>query len=201
MGRCSDARDRLLSAAAKLIHERGYSAVSVSDICTGAGLKKGSFYHFFPSKRDLVLATIDEYASQQKEAVRNAIQGAGTARERLRRMFTATATGLHQCHEANGAIRGCPVGNLALEMAHRDEAIRAKVTDIFTAWREAIERMLRKAHEDGELSLADPAGTSEALIAFIEGAILMAKATNDPGVFARLSGGAEAIVDGASRPA
>ncbi len=201
MGRCSDARDRLLDTAARLIHERGYSAVSVSDICTDAGLKKGSFYHFFPSKRDLVLATIDEYAARQKEAVRGVIQGAGTARERLRRMFAATATGLQQCHEANGAIRGCPVGNLALEMAHRDDAIRDKVSDIFTAWREAIEQMLRKAQDDGELELTDPSSTSEALIAFIEGAILMAKATNDPGVFARLAAGAEAIVDGASTPA
>ena len=43
MGRCSDARDRLLAVASQLVHERGYTAVSVSDICKAAGLKNGSF--------------------------------------------------------------------------------------------------------------------------------------------------------------
>ena len=69
MGRMSDARDRILQAATDLIHDRGYAAVSVSDICSAAGLKKGSFYHFFPSKLELVLETIDQFAAGQRDAV------------------------------------------------------------------------------------------------------------------------------------
>ncbi|MBL8945826.1 MAG: helix-turn-helix transcriptional regulator, partial [Myxococcales bacterium] len=62
MGRCSDARGRLVATAVALFRERGYTAVSVADICDAAGLKKGSFYHFYASKLDLALDAIDEYA-------------------------------------------------------------------------------------------------------------------------------------------
>jgi len=46
MGRVSDAKDRMLEAAIKLVWRNSYGAVSVEDICSEAGVKKGSFYHF-----------------------------------------------------------------------------------------------------------------------------------------------------------
>ena len=60
MGRHSDARERLIEAAGELWHTRSYADVGVSEICDHAGVQKGSFYHFFSSKRDLALAVIDE---------------------------------------------------------------------------------------------------------------------------------------------
>ena len=45
----------------------GYTAVSVQDICQHAGVNKGSFYYFFPAKRDLVLAVIDAYEEQHRQ--------------------------------------------------------------------------------------------------------------------------------------
>ena len=59
MGRTSDARERLIASAIDLIGARSYRAVSVDDLCAHAGVNKGSFYHFFPAKRDLALAAID----------------------------------------------------------------------------------------------------------------------------------------------
>jgi len=56
MGRVSDARQRLLDATIDLIWQNSYGAVTVDDICERAGVKKGSFYYFFPSKTDLVVA-------------------------------------------------------------------------------------------------------------------------------------------------
>ena len=60
MGRTSDARERLIGAAGDLWHRRSYTDVGVSEICETAGVQKGSFYHFFPSKQDLALAVIDD---------------------------------------------------------------------------------------------------------------------------------------------
>ena len=61
MGRVSDAKDRLLDAAIKLVWRNSYGAVSVEDICHEAGVKKGSFYHFFPGKNELVAAAFRQY--------------------------------------------------------------------------------------------------------------------------------------------
>jgi TetR/AcrR family transcriptional repressor of nem operon len=197
MGRVSDARERLLEAAGDLIHDRGYASVSVSDICNAAGLKKGSFYHFFPSKLELVLETIEQYATQQREVVRTMMQGEGSSRDKLLLMFSMVATGAKSCEQECGAIRGCPIGNLALEMAHREPAIAEKIQQVFTQWRAGIESVLHAGIAEGEFSLEDPQGVAEALIAFIEGAVLLAKATGDSAVFDRLAQGASAILDGA----
>jgi len=59
MGRTSDTRERLLEAAIDLLWASSFGAVSVDQICEGAGVKKGSFYHFFESKIDLAIAAYD----------------------------------------------------------------------------------------------------------------------------------------------
>jgi TetR/AcrR family transcriptional repressor of nem operon len=51
-----DSKTRLLGAALNVIRAKGYAATTVDDICHGAGLTKGSFFHHFKSKDDLALA-------------------------------------------------------------------------------------------------------------------------------------------------
>jgi TetR/AcrR family transcriptional repressor of nem operon len=59
MGRTSDARERLIETTLDLVRRDGYGAVTVDAICEAVGVKKGSFYHFFPSKDALVIAALD----------------------------------------------------------------------------------------------------------------------------------------------
>ena len=48
-------KDRLIESAAHVLHQRSYGSVGVDELCERAGVRKGSFYHFFESKRDLAL--------------------------------------------------------------------------------------------------------------------------------------------------
>ena len=64
MGRTSDARERLVESCQALMHEKGYTAVGVGEVCSRAGVNKGSFYHFFPSKQDLALTVIDQFGKE-----------------------------------------------------------------------------------------------------------------------------------------
>ena len=43
-------KQQLLDAAAELFADRGYSATRIADICTAAGVAKGLFYWYFPTK-------------------------------------------------------------------------------------------------------------------------------------------------------
>ena len=186
MGRKSDAKERLLRAAAKLIHERGFTAVSVADICSEAGVQKGSFYHFFPTKKELVIETINWFGNAFQTGVGNRVDPGAPALDQLQQLVEGM-TELHRAdHEAAGCVRGCPIGNLALEMAHRCENIQSKVQDVFASWRNWIEALIRTGIERGELRIEDPAATAEALVANLEGALMMAKAANDPCVFQRI---------------
>jgi AcrR family transcriptional regulator len=65
----SDARERLLAAAAKLIAERGYRAASIDDIAAEAGFSKGAVYWHFSSKEDLLQTLIDDRIRGRTEAM------------------------------------------------------------------------------------------------------------------------------------
>ena len=59
MAPTNSTKERILTSALDLIYARSYADVGVQEVCEQAGVKKGSFYHFFPSKRDLTLAALD----------------------------------------------------------------------------------------------------------------------------------------------
>lgn len=54
-------RMKLLDAAQAAIRSKGFAATSVDDICAGAGVTKGGFFHYFKSKQDAVLAAVDHW--------------------------------------------------------------------------------------------------------------------------------------------
>lgn len=54
----TDSRTKLLDAALKVVRSKGYTATRVEDLCAEAGVTKGSFFHHFKSKDDLILAAV-----------------------------------------------------------------------------------------------------------------------------------------------
>lgn len=53
-----ESRRKLLEAATELFNEKGYQETGVQEICTRAGLSVGVFYHYFPSKQELLQAIL-----------------------------------------------------------------------------------------------------------------------------------------------
>lgn len=72
----------LLEAADKLFNERGFSAVSVSDICKEAHTAVGTFYIYFDSKTDLYRYLVEIYKRQIKRHLAVAIAGCATRAEK-----------------------------------------------------------------------------------------------------------------------
>jgi len=65
-------RQKFIDAATALIREKGYAGTSVDDICARAGLRKGSFFHHFKSKEELLLAAIEHWNNFTGEVFANA---------------------------------------------------------------------------------------------------------------------------------
>src|SRR5450631_661836 len=55
----SESKRKLLETAMTMIWESSYGSVSVDDICTRAGVNKGSFYYAFKSKSELAVADFE----------------------------------------------------------------------------------------------------------------------------------------------
>ncbi len=179
-----------MRAASSWIFAHSYAAASVDELCAQAGVGKSSFYHFFVSKHDLALAALDHYwAWYQRRHLAPAFAHDVAPEERIGRLFELAYDAQRAVHDAAGHLSGCMVGNLALEMGAQDEAIRAKVDGILTAWAGYFERALREATDAGALPQVDVPTAARALLAYLEGVMLLAKAHNDPELIKRLSAG------------
>jgi AcrR family transcriptional regulator len=60
-------RRQLLEAGARVFTERSYDDASMADVARAAGISKGLLYHYFPSKRDLFVATLEAAAAELRE--------------------------------------------------------------------------------------------------------------------------------------
>jgi TetR/AcrR family transcriptional regulator, transcriptional repressor for nem operon len=199
MGRTSNARSRLLETAMQLMYARGYSAVGVQEICAQAGVNKGSFYHFFPSKQALILAVIEAHGQRLRHIWEDVMQVEEPWHERLQRLFEHTYEAHCTLSAIQGQIYGCPIGNLALELSCQDEAIRQRLRETFLDWASTIERGLRRAIAAEELPAIDPTLTAQAIVAYFEGVLMLAKTHNDPYVVKRLAHGAVHLLEAAVR--
>lgn len=184
MGRTSDAKQRLLNVAVDLFESKGYHAVGIQEICDAAGVNKGSFYYFFPSKRDLVLAAIDEQVNGYRlELMEPAFANDLPTQEKFRQFFHL----MYLARKDLEQTTGCFFGNLTLELSTHDEAVREKLKTIFENWTAAFERVLQAGIEGGELPEMDTHKTAQSILALFEGSALLAKAYNDVSVMDRLA--------------
>jgi TetR/AcrR family transcriptional repressor of nem operon len=180
MGRRSDSKTRILTAAQELIELRGYSQIGVAEICTSAGVPKGSFYYFFDSKDTLALAVIDMQWEAQHATWSQVLDGDEPPLDRLRRVCETTVAGLHTAQQRCGTIAGCLFGNLALELStHQSGAIRDRLQEIFEIQTGMVERVLTEAADRGEIRTGDVRDTARSVVAQLEGQIMFAKLYND----------------------
>jgi TetR/AcrR family transcriptional regulator, cholesterol catabolism regulator len=83
-------RAELLDRARLLFVEHGYENVSLNDLIADAGVSKGAFYHWFPSKDALIAALAERSAHEGFAAVEDALaQHGGNALDRLNAVLQA----------------------------------------------------------------------------------------------------------------
>jgi TetR/AcrR family transcriptional repressor of nem operon len=187
MSDTSDTRERIIDAAQTLIYGSSYTDVGVAAICEHAGVQKGSFYHFFPSKRDLTLAVLDAYfLNAKQQVIDHAFTQDRPPLERLDALVALTVEMQQQLQAQTGHVLGCPFGNLASELSTQDEPIRAAIVQIMRRFQVLLTDTLQQALDRGDLSDIDPGATAQAMLAYLEGVLLLAKNENDTEVIRRL---------------
>jgi TetR/AcrR family transcriptional repressor of nem operon len=197
MGRPSDARERLIEAAKSVIFAQSYEGVSVDELCVAAGVTRSSFYHFFSSKQELVLAAIEsQWQWFEQTVLAPTFLDDCPPQERILHFFEQVLERQQAQKLASGYMRGCPAGNLTLEMSTQDEVIRARVERFFREWLRYFERMLDEAKERGSVpATLDIVTTAQALLAYFEGVMLLAKGRNDPSLIRTLRAGVLALME------
>ena len=168
------------------MQQRGYTAVGVAELCGEAGVNKGSFYHVFPSKRELALEVIDSFWSESAALLDRAVTEEGSPLERLRRFFEEVHAHHQELRNQCGRVVGCPLGNLAQEMSTQDPVLRERLGEVFDLYVDRLERVVAEAVGRGDLPRQDTHRAARSLTALLEGAVLLAKTRDDPAMLAGL---------------
>lgn len=164
-------RDRLVHAAMRLFHEKGYQSTSIADVLREADANAGSMYHFFPTKQDLLLAVLDRY----RTGIHPMLLGPAWAgvEDPVERIFALLAR-YRDLLEASDCFYGCPIGSLALELHEPDPPVRELLAANFDAWTAAIEGCLAGAG-DRLPSGVDRRPLATFVLTTMEGGVMLAR--------------------------
>lgn len=99
-------RARILNSALRLIWRHGYAEVGVNRLIEEAGIQKGSFYHFFPSKLDLLLAMFDHLWTVQRRQIARIYAAPGSPSDKLRAHVQWIADTQTQAAKREGFVPG-----------------------------------------------------------------------------------------------
>ncbi len=169
-----DARERIVAAAAELIHARGVAGAGLDAILERAGAGKSQLYHYFDDKADLVR---EAEALQARRIIEPQIATLDAVRtgEDLR----AWAEGVVEWHR-RGGTPGCPVGSFVSHIGS-DGELRRRLDDTLERWVAAIEGAIERLQAAGELPAGDPATEALLMASVIQGGALLACARCDAG--------------------
>lgn len=145
-----DTRSKLLDAAFFEVYKNGYHGAATAAILKAAEAPKGSMYHFFSSKKELVLQVVQERILPKMNAFFNfeSVSGEGVLQS-LERIF-----GKMQTHEMLIA-NGCPMHRLMVEMAPLDEDFARLLGGAYERFVAALSALLLSGVKRGELELFD----------------------------------------------
>ncbi len=164
-------RERLITTAAELFWRQGYSQTGVNEIIQQAKATSGSFYHFFPTKEDLLLAVVDHVAEVFETDV--FAPASDEAADAVEQLFAILENYRRRLLES-GFTFASPMGSLAAEVSENYPPVRARLAEIQATWTGRIEQLLM---DSGELlpGGVDHAALAGFVISVVEGAVLQAR--------------------------
>jgi TetR/AcrR family transcriptional repressor of nem operon len=165
-------RAKLLDAAMRRFHERGFKACTIEDIADEAGAVKGSLYNYFRNKEALGVAAVVIYREQSLAKI--ILEGPLPANERLRKHFEAIV----EYQRARFDLQGCLLATFNAEVSPENAELKKALNDTMEMWYAAVAKLIRQAQAAGEIrKRTNPDRLARYLVNAWEGAHIRAKAS------------------------
>ena len=145
MSKKQNTREKLLDITFEEVYIHGYTATSVDTILKTAVIPKGSMYHHFKGKKELVLAMVQERLFPKMELFFNfERKEGGTVTDALRGTFAGMAKNKPLI------TYGCPLYRLMVELSPVDETFDSLLTTRVVQMQENLALLLQQGIESGE---------------------------------------------------
>lgn len=187
-----DTRGHILTVGRRLTAQQGYTGVGLSELLKQAGVPKGSFYHYFPSKEAYGCAVLEDFIREYKERLRTSLYNPQlNSRDKFLTYFRDWS-----CKQlSNNPEDRCLVVKLSAEVADLSEdmsrILRNGVTDIVARLAETLEQGIA----DGSIgALEKPAATAATIYHMWLGASLVASLSRSDAALEAAMKSTEALV-------
>ncbi len=165
----------IIEKTAPIFNKKGYAGTSLSDMTDATGLTKGSIYGNFSDKDDVAVAAFDHNIRMLLTATGAEMDKHPTARGKLLAMLDV------YYHVQRGTMPegGCPIMNTAVEADDTHPRLKAKVSGVVQGWKNMVMQVIERGVANKEFGTpVDAEQVALMLIALIEGAILIRRATD-----------------------
>ena len=161
--RAPEAPSRLAEAAFELFSQRGFDRVNLDEVAAHAGVTKGSIYHHYASKKDLILASCRHYYRRWHRMMQREIAPLTDPLARLRAVLSLSVS---TCllDEQN---RLFTAEIMALSLVDGD--IRSGWAQFYDSVRETYIGLTEAARAQGQLDTDDPRRAVNLMLAAMEG--------------------------------
>ncbi len=131
-------REKILDVVFELIYIYGYNGTSMSMILKECGIPKGSLYHYFKSKKEMVLAVIKERLSPRMDLFYD------FANDTNKNSIDVLIDAIYKIADKEQLITyGCPLNRLNQEMSPIDKDFEEAITLIYNNIRDKIVLLLK----------------------------------------------------------
>ena len=146
------------------------------DLMKETGVSAGALHHHFPTKKSLALAVLaDRVRPAVREAWIDPVRNEPALGKGVADAFRSIIGGMR----AQGPVLGCPLNNLALELALTDADLRRGIESIFAEWRGMLVDRIGGTRGGARLDANRRAAAANFVISVYSGAMNMAKATQN----------------------
>jgi TetR/AcrR family transcriptional regulator, transcriptional repressor for nem operon len=167
----SSKREEMEQVATELVQTGGIGTLSFRTLADRVGVKSSSVHYYFPEKNDLTAVLIQNYTdnfAQQLQAI--------AAREKTLKKKLLAYIGLFEEATANGKL--CLCAMLSAEITSLDDASRALLVDFFKLGENWLQTAFEQHADQLDVDI-DPRSLAQALLAGLEGAILLDRVQGD----------------------
>jgi TetR/AcrR family transcriptional repressor of lmrAB and yxaGH operons len=191
MPRPDRSRAALLDSAAMLFRRQGYAATGVTQILESAEVKAGSLYHHFPDgKQELAAAVVGIVGGDIERRLRGFLESDLAVADIVDAWIDLMSAGL-----SSDQRDGCPIEPIATESVNASRQVREASARAFGGWCLAVADRLRVDGWPNE----DADQTALAVIALLEGALILSRITGDTAALNAAKAAARTLLSPASR--
>lgn len=175
-------KDRILSCAHTLIMAGGYGSFSYADIADLVGIRKPSIHHHFPSKVDLVRALLVHHRQRVQAGIDDLERRSDDPLQQLEGYVAHWSACI-----GDDSTPFCVCALLASQLPVLPGEVAAEVKAHFRALSAWLASVLERGLKRGQLTLPDtPRTEADAFVATVHGAMLSARANDNPKLFASI---------------